>query len=335
MAAERILVVDDEEGIRRLLVRLCSLEGYQVETAVDKASACQALEAGFFNICISDLRLPDANGIEVLRYAKRLYPDCEVIILTGYGDLQTAIEALRLGAYDYLQKPLFDLQLILIVISRALERQRLARHNANLLADLQVANRELEFRRRRELQYIHYIGRALAGALDCREVAQVLVQGLLESTGCDGSGVLLLARDDVEAPLAITDGKISLPLIHDVQVVGLTPLQLQEELTGKLSQYVENPTVSVIVQTINSLKIFVIGNVNRPGVFDAKREINIVQAIAMAGGFTEWANKRKITIFRKYGGTEQVIKVNYNKIVSGAHPELNIPLQPGDTINVP
>jgi len=132
-----------------------------------------------------------------------------------------------------------------------------------------------------------------------------------------------------------TDGKISLPLIRDVQVVGLTPLQLQEELTGKLSQYVENPTVSVIVQTINSLKIFVIGNVNRPGVFDAKREINIVQAIAMAGGFTEWANKRKITIFRKYGGTEQVIKVNYNKIVSGAHPELNIPLQPGDTINVP
>jgi polysaccharide export outer membrane protein len=132
-----------------------------------------------------------------------------------------------------------------------------------------------------------------------------------------------------------TDGKISLPLIHDVHVVGLTPLQLQEELTNKLSQYVENPTVSVIVEQINSLKIFVVGNVENPGVFDAKREINVVQAIAMAGGFTEWANRSKVTIFRKYGGTEQVIKVNYNKIVSGEHPELNIPLQPGDTINVP
>ena len=132
-----------------------------------------------------------------------------------------------------------------------------------------------------------------------------------------------------------TDGKISLPLIHDVHVVGLTPTQLQEQLTGKFSQYVENPTVSVIVEQINSLKIFVIGNVENPGVFDAKREINIVQAIAMAGGFTEWANRRNITVFRKYGGTEQVIKVNYNKIVSGEHPELNIPLQPGDTINVP
>ena len=132
-----------------------------------------------------------------------------------------------------------------------------------------------------------------------------------------------------------TDGKISLPLIRDVLVVGLTPLQLQEELTRKLSQYVENPTVSVIVDQINSLKIFVVGNVENPGVFDAKREINIVQAIAMAGGFTEWANRRNITVFRKYGGAEQVIKVNYNKIVSGEHPELNIPLQPGDTINVP
>ena len=132
-----------------------------------------------------------------------------------------------------------------------------------------------------------------------------------------------------------TDGKISLPLLHDVSVVGLTPIALQEELTRMLAKYIENPTVSVIVDTINSLKIFVVGNVQQPGVFDAKREINILQAIAMAGGLTEWANKRNITIFRKYGGTEQVIKVNYNKIVSGKHPELNIPLQPGDTINVP
>lgn len=132
-----------------------------------------------------------------------------------------------------------------------------------------------------------------------------------------------------------TDGKISLPLIHDVHVVGLTPAALQEELTRMLSKYVENPTVSVIVEAINSMKIYVVGNVAQPGVFDAKREINMLQAIAMAGGFTEWANRRKITIFRKYGATEQIIKVNYNKIISGEHPELNIPLQPGDTINVP
>jgi len=132
-----------------------------------------------------------------------------------------------------------------------------------------------------------------------------------------------------------TDGKISLPLINDVYVVGLTPLALQQELTQKLSKFVENPTVSVIVEQINSLKIYVVGNVNNPGVFDVKREINVLQAISLAGGFTEWANKRKIKIFRKQGGAEQIIEINYNKITSGKHPELNIPLQPGDSIVVP
>ena len=132
-----------------------------------------------------------------------------------------------------------------------------------------------------------------------------------------------------------TDGKISLPLIHDVHVAGLTPLELKEELNKRLSQYIENPTVSVIVTQVNSLKIFVVGNVKHSGVYNVKREVDIIQAISMAGGFTEWAKKRKIKIFRKHGGVEKVIKVNYNKIASGKHPELNIPLQPGDTILVP
>jgi len=131
------------------------------------------------------------------------------------------------------------------------------------------------------------------------------------------------------------DGKISMPLIHDVHVVGLTPIELKEELTKRLSKYIENPTVSVIVEEINSLKIFIVGNVNQPGVFEIDREINVLQAISMAGGFTEWAKKSKIKIFRKHGGVEKVIKVNYNKIISGKHPDLNIPLQPGDSIVVP
>jgi polysaccharide export outer membrane protein len=132
-----------------------------------------------------------------------------------------------------------------------------------------------------------------------------------------------------------TDGKISMPLINDIYVVGLTPLQLKEQLAGKFSQYIENPTVSVIVEQINSLKIFISGNVTKPGVYDAKREINILQAISMAGGFTEWAKKNKIKVFRKHGGEERVIKINYNKIISGKNPEMNIPLQPGDSIVVP
>ena len=131
------------------------------------------------------------------------------------------------------------------------------------------------------------------------------------------------------------DGKISLPLIHDVYVVGLTPTELKDELTKKLSKYIENPTVSVIVEEINSLKFFVVGNVKRSGVFELDREVNVLQAISKAGGFTEWAKKSKLKIFRKHRGVEKIIKINYNKIVSGKHPELNIPIQPGDTIVIP
>ena len=132
-----------------------------------------------------------------------------------------------------------------------------------------------------------------------------------------------------------TDGKISVTLLNDVQASGLTPLELRNQLTEQLSQYIKNPTVSVVVEQVNSLKIFVVGEVRRPGVYDVKREVNILQAISMAGGFTEWAKKRNIKIFRKFTGGEKIIPINYNKIASGNHPELNIPLQPGDTIVVP
>lgn len=131
------------------------------------------------------------------------------------------------------------------------------------------------------------------------------------------------------------DGKISLPLIHDVYVVGLTPTELKKDLTERLSKYIENPTVSVIVEEINSLKFFIVGNVRRSGVYELDREINVLQAISMAGGFTEWAKKNKLKIFREHKGVEEIIEINYNKITSGKHPELNIPLQPGDTIVVP
>jgi polysaccharide export outer membrane protein len=148
----------------------------------------------------------------------------------------------------------------------------------------------------------------------------------------------IFVRNEPELSLSVTvrtDGKISLPLINDVQVIGLTPVELREELTKRFSNYLENPTVSVIVEEVNSLKIFVDGEVNTPGVYDMKREVNVLQAITLAGGFTEWANKSKIKIFRKHGGVEKIITINYNKIISGKHPELNIPLQPGDSVIVP
>ena len=233
MAGERILIVDDEESIRTFLQKVCVREHYQVSTAADLRSAQESLADGPYNLVILDLSLPDGSGLEVLRQAKAVHPESEVIILTGYGDLESAVESLRLGAYDYLQKPVFDLQLILRSVSRALERQRLTRHNAQLVWDLQAANAEVEHRRRQQLLNISYIGQALSGALRAEQVAELLISALLNLTACDGIGVLLLHRDGRRSPWALVGGRKN-----------LSP-QVQESLVSAMVQHLAERSPAV------------------------------------------------------------------------------------------
>jgi polysaccharide export outer membrane protein len=131
------------------------------------------------------------------------------------------------------------------------------------------------------------------------------------------------------------DGNISLPLIDDVQAAGLTPLQLKEVLTEKLKNFVDTPNVSVIVMEANSYKVYVSGQIRTPGVYSLRRETSILQIIVMAGGFTEWADQKKILVIRKEGGKEKRITVNYKKIIQGKDPDGNVVLKAGDTIIVP
>lgn len=131
------------------------------------------------------------------------------------------------------------------------------------------------------------------------------------------------------------DGKISMPLINEIQAAGLTPLQIKVILTDKLKEFLENPTVSVTVMEANSSKVYVSGQVRTPGVYRLRSETTLLQIIPMAGGFTEWANQKKITVIRKEGGKEKRITINYKKIVDGGDPGSNIILKPGDTIIVP
>ncbi|MHB1295866.1 MAG: diguanylate cyclase [Anaerolineae bacterium] len=206
MAGERVLIVDDEESIQSLLVQVCEGAGYLCSSVGTVTGACEILAETYYNVCIVDLRLPDGNGMDVLRTAKQVHPDSEVVVLTGHADVYTAIESLRLGAYDYLQKPVFDLQVIVTTIAHALERQQMAKRNAQLLSDLQVANSELDRRRRQQLHYISHIGHALAGALRSREVVQVLIRAMLNSIDCEGVGVLLLHRNGGDSPWAMVGG---------------------------------------------------------------------------------------------------------------------------------
>lgn len=131
------------------------------------------------------------------------------------------------------------------------------------------------------------------------------------------------------------DGKISIPLIDEVQAAGLTPLQLKKILTEKFKKFIDNPTVFVVVMEANSFKVYVSGQVKTPGVYRIRSETSLMQIIPMAGGFTDWANQKKILIIRKENGKEKRITVNYKKIVEGKEPMSNSILKSGDTIIVP
>jgi polysaccharide biosynthesis/export protein len=131
------------------------------------------------------------------------------------------------------------------------------------------------------------------------------------------------------------DGKISLPLIDEVQAAGITPLQLKEILSQKLNEFVDIPTVNVIVMEANSFKVYISGEIKKPGVYSLRSETSLAQIIPMAGGFTEWANPKNIIILRKEGGNDKRMTVNYKKFIQGGDLSLNPVLKPGDTIIVP
>jgi polysaccharide export outer membrane protein len=129
------------------------------------------------------------------------------------------------------------------------------------------------------------------------------------------------------------DGKISLPLVNDIQAADLTPLQLKEVLIEKLKTFVENPIVTVTVIEANSFKVYVSGEVKQPGVHTIRSEITLVKLIIMAGGFTEWADQKNILIITKEKGIEKRRTVNnYKKIVDGEEPDIVI--KRGDTVIV-
>jgi len=128
------------------------------------------------------------------------------------------------------------------------------------------------------------------------------------------------------------DGKISLPLVDDIQAAGLTPLQLKDALSKKLKGFVDNPTITITVMEANSFKVYVSGEVKTPGVMRIRSETTLVKLIIMVGGFTQWANQKKILIITKEKGVEKRITANYKKIIDGEAPDIII--QRGDTVIV-
>src|ERR1700758_3633925 len=130
------------------------------------------------------------------------------------------------------------------------------------------------------------------------------------------------------------DGKISMPLLNDVQAAGLTPLQLKDSLTEKLKKYIADPRVTVVVLSMNSRRIFVTGEVLHSGPITLLPHMTVLQALAQAG-FTQFANPKAIYLLRTENGKQEKLPFNYKEVVKGNHPEQNIQLKPGDTLVVP
>ena len=127
------------------------------------------------------------------------------------------------------------------------------------------------------------------------------------------------------------DGKITMPLIGDVQAGGLTPVQLGQEVAKDLTKYINTPDVTIIVQQVNSKKYYITGEVLKTGAFPLVVPTTVLQALSGAGGFKEFANTKKIKILR---GTKQ-FHFNYKQVINGKHPEQNIYLENGDYVIVP
>ena len=131
------------------------------------------------------------------------------------------------------------------------------------------------------------------------------------------------------------DGKISFPLLDDVTAAGKTPTQLKIDIQNGLKEYVAEPHVTVTVRAAASKRFYILGEVVNTGEYPLTKKLTVLQAFALAGGFTEWASKKEIILFRREKGEETVIRIDYKDIVKGKDFSQNVEIRADDTIVVP
>ena len=156
--------------------------------------------------------------------------------------------------------------------------------------------------------------------------------------GPDDQLSIVFWRDkDMSADAAVRpDGKISLPLLNDVQAAGLTPQQLRDRLMEDAKRYIEDPNITIVVRQINSRRVFVTGEVAKPGPYPLIGSTTILQILATAGGLREYADEKNILVLRPAGkGRTETFRFNYKDVAKHRNLTQNIELKPGDTIVVP
>jgi len=183
---------------------------------------------------------------------------------------------------------------------------------------------------------VFYIATLNPVLADSPVIKQVVSGGEYEIGPEDLLDISVWKEKDLQKEVLVRpDGWITFPLVGNIEAKGKTALQLQEEITQWLKQYIPNPVVSVSVKKIAGYKIFVIGRVNKPGDYVVGRYIDVLQALSLAGGLTPFAEEGNIKIVRKQRGKETILRFNYAEVKKGRRLEQNITLQSGDVIIVP
>ncbi len=203
-----ILVVDDEESIRNVFARILEREGYNVVMAADGHEAIQRIESENFNLAVVDINIPGPDGIEILKYIKNANKDTEVIIISGYATLDTAIEAMRQGAYDYIVKPL-DIYSIPRAVTRGLEKQKQILGTRQLLAQLE--------QRTFELATLYELRDAIGYTLDYRELVGPTMQSLRRVIDHDASAFLFITKENRGELTIWIDRRTSVDVIEQVK----------------------------------------------------------------------------------------------------------------------
>ena len=139
----------------------------------------------------------------------------------------------------------------------------------------------------------------------------------------------------VQAAVVRPDGKVSLPLVKEIDAQGLTPAQFEKSLTAKLDHFIHGADVTVVVKAINSRKVYLVGAVTKVGPIPLLYDMTVLQVLAEAGGLTEYAKKKKIYVLRTENGKQVKLPFDYNAVIKGEHVEQNVQVLPNDTIVIP
>lgn len=210
-----ILIVDDEEAVLDLLDDVLTEEGYAVTAVASGREALAKARENPYDLLVADLKMPDVDGMQVIKTAKALHPETEVIIVTGYGSLDSAVEAMRREVYDYITKPV-PMDRIRTSARNALSKQALARENQELVRQLQAHQAELEERVRqathelelrvRELSALNEMGNAITSTLDLEQILALVVRRVNRVIGGEATSLLLLERESGDLVFHIVSG---------------------------------------------------------------------------------------------------------------------------------